>query len=444
MHVGWAAIFEPPQDRPAPSFEELRDHIASRLTRAPRYRQMLREVPLGLNAPVWVDDGAFDISKHVVLARSRSLTEVIDSCTSTPLPRGRPLWQICIAERLDDGRIGIVGKAHHCMADGIAAVELSSLLLDPDPDPPDPEPDRWVPQPPPRNRDLVARAVLDVARSELDLAAIPARIARSPSRALELASRARRATVALLRAARPAEEAPQLNPPISPLRHLALLERPIDDLVRIKRAFGVTLNDVMLAACAGGVRRFLRDHGDEPIRLKTMIPVNVRAPGEEGELGNQISFMFVDLPCDEPDPVRRLREVHAATSERKRSGDPEAANDVVRAIGFALTPLQRLISRMIASPRTFNLVISNIPGPDGELYMRGCRLAEAYPVVPIADRHALSIGVTTVGDGAYFGLYADRESLPDADALATAIDGAIDQLLELAPAGARDREPVFA
>jgi WS/DGAT/MGAT family acyltransferase len=218
----------------------------------------------------------------------------------------------------------------------------------------------------------------------------------------------------------------------------------MDDLVRIKEAFGVTLNDVILAASAGGVRAFLREHGEDPIRLKTMIPVNVRAPGEEGELGNQISFMFVDLPCDEPDPLRRLREIHATTSERKRTGDPEAANDVVRALGFALTPLQRVVSRLIASPRTFNLVVSNIPGPEGKLYMRGCRLAEAYPVVPITDRHALSIGVTTVGDGAFFGLYVDRRSLPDADRLAAGIDTAIEQLLELTPAAPAPREPVFA
>jgi hypothetical protein len=167
--------------------------------------------------------------------------------------------------------------------------------------------------------------------------------------------------------------------------------------------------------------------------------VNVRAPGEEGELGNQISFMFVDMPCDEPDPVRRLREIHATTSERKRTGDPEAANDVVRALGFALTPLQRVVSRVIASPRTFNLVVSNIPGPQEPLYMRGCRLREAYPVVPLADRHALSIGFTSVDGGAFFGVYADSDSVPDADRLAGDIGEALDELLALSPRAPRPR-----
>ena len=208
----------------------------------------------------------------------------------------------------------------------------------------------------------------------------------------------------------------------------------MDDLTRIKRTFGVKLNDVVLAASAGGVRAFLKKRGENPIRLKSMVPVNVRGSGEADQLGNRISFMFVDLPCDEPDPVRRLRQIHAATSDRKRAGKPEGADDVVRSLGFAPSPLQRVVSRLIASPRTFNLTVSNIPGPPEPLYMHGCPLVEAYPVVPIPERHALSIGLTTVGDGAFFGLYADPESLPEVDGLADEIDLAIDELAELSPA----------
>jgi diacylglycerol O-acyltransferase len=187
------------------------------------------------------------------------------------------------------------------------------------------------------------------------------------------------------------------------------------------------------------VREFLREQGERAIRLKTMVPVNVRGSEAADELGNRISFMFVDLPCDEPDAVRRLREIHMATSECKRNQEPEGADDVMRSLGFAPAPLQRLASRLIASPRAFNLTVSNIPGPREPLYMLGCELVEAYPVVPIADRHALSIGVTTVGDGAYFGVYADPESLPQGDRLAGAIDGSIDELIEAGSvAGAAD------
>jgi diacylglycerol O-acyltransferase / wax synthase len=188
----------------------------------------------------------------------------------------------------------------------------------------------------------------------------------------------------------------------------------------------------VLAVCCGGVREFLRGRGTRPIRVKTMVPVNVRGKGEAGELGNRISFMFVDLPCDEPDPVRRLREIHAATSARKRARKPEGADDVMRSIGLIPGPVQHLVSRLVASPRAFNLTVSNIPGPREQLYMRGCPLVESYPVVPIADRHALSIGMTTVRDGAFFGLYADRETLPEVDDLAIQVGRSIDVLLELA------------
>jgi len=368
---------------------------------------------------------------------------VVQECMSKPLARHRPLWQVYIADNLDDGRIGLVGKAHHCMVDGIAAVELGTLLLDPDPAAPSPKADRWTPQPCPSGSELVAHGLVDLARSQVNLAALPARVVRSPRRALELASRARRATAALLDAARPARPTRQLNRPISPLRHLGLLARPVDDLVRIKRAFGVKLNDVLLAACAGGVREFLMKGGEDPIRLKTMVPVNVRGSGEADRLGNQISFMFVDLPCNEPDAVRRLREIHAATSDRKRAGQPEGANDVVRSLSFAPSPVRSAVSRLIASPRTFNLTVSNIPGPLEPLYMRGCPLAEAYPVVPITERHALSIGVTTVGEGAFFGLYADPESFPEVDGLAHEIDLSIEELVELSPVG-EELEPILA
>lgn len=434
MHVGWASVFEPPEEG-RPSFEELRDHIARRIPRAPRYRQMIQPVPLGVNAPVWVDDERFDIARHVVRARSDDLDEVIASCMSAPLPHDRPLWQLCIAERLADGRVGVVGKAHHCMVDGIAAVELASLLLDPEREASAPEPDRWRPEPAPADANLLLAGVVDFIRDQLELATLPARVVNSPRRALGLVGRVPRVARALASSARPASLAGRLNQPISPARRLALLGRRMDDLVRIKDGFGVKLNDVLLAASAGGVRRFRRHHGEDPIPLKTMVPVSVRADDDAGALGNRISFMFVDLPCDEPDAARRLRRVHEETRARKRGGEPEGADDLLRSVSRAPSPVQGVVSRLVASPRAFNLTVSNIPGPRGAMYMCGCRLAEAYPVVPIADRHALSIGMTTLGDSAFFGLYADPQALPNIDQLATDIDAEIDELLELSEAG---------
>jgi hypothetical protein len=160
-----------------------------------------------------------------------------------------------------------------------------------------------------------------------------------------------------------------------------------------------------------------------------MVPVSVRGDGAAGELGNRISFVFVELPCDEPDPVRRLAQVKSAMDERKEAGEPEAAQMVLDAIAYAPRTVQRVVSRAAASARAFNLVVSNIPGPPVPLYMLGCKLEEVYPVVPLADEHAVSIGLTTVDDQAFFGVYADRESLPDADDLASAIAESVDELL---------------
>jgi diacylglycerol O-acyltransferase / wax synthase len=429
MHVGWAAVFDPPADRAAPSFEELRDHIRSRLGRAPRYRQLIRRVPLGLNSPVWTDDPAFDADRHVVPAASDRLSEIVEKSTSEPLPRDRPLWQMSIAPRLDDGRIGLVGKAHHCMVDGIAAVELGSLLLDSHPEPPPTELDEWNPRPLPVPARLVAEGMLDLARRPLELAGVAARIANSPGRLAEIADRAGQAVRAVIGTARPATPVEPLNIPNSPGRHLAQVSRPLDELRGIKTAFGTKLNDVILAASSGAMRRLLSRQGETPIALKAMVPVNVRDHGDAGELGNRISFIFVNLPCDEPDPARRLQRVHAETSQRKSAGEPQGADDVVRSVSLIPTPLQRPVSRFLASPRAFNLTVSNIPGPRERLYMRGCELKEAYPIVPLADRHALAIGVTNVGESLCFGLYSDRKSLPEADLLARDLHESIDELI---------------
>lgn len=442
MHVGWAAVFEPPEGESRPSFEDFLSHIAARLPRAPRYRQLLRTIPLEVNTPVWVDDGDFDVSRHVFEAGSERLSEVVDECMSEPLPRDRPLWQLHVAPRLEDGRIGLVGKTHHCMVDGLAAVELASLLLDPDPEPPEPEPDGWSARPAPGPTRLLLDGARDFARKELGLVGLPASLVRSPERLAGFARRGRQALGALAEATRPAARGSSLHAPISPLRHLGLLGRPLGELMGIKRAFGVTLNDVVLAACSGAMRRRQSDRGVEPRPLKTMVPVSLRPQDDTGSFGNRISFMFVDLPCDEPNPVRRLRAVHARARERKLSRQPEGLDAIVQSLSFAPQWIGQGVARLLTSPRTFNLVVSNIPGPRDPLYMRGCELVEGYPVVPIADRHALSIGFTTVRDGAFFGLYADRESLPDADGLAGYIGMELDALGERAAGRSGRFDPV--
>jgi WS/DGAT/MGAT family acyltransferase len=222
------------------------------------------------------------------------------------------------------------------------------------------------------------------------------------------------------------------NEPNSSRRHLASVQRPLGDLKRIKRRFDASINDVVLAVASGGVRSFLVGRGETPMSLKAMVPVSMRGADKTGELGNQISFIFVGLPCDEPDPVRRLRNLMGTMSDRKQRGEPEGAGAMLKMLAFAPRIVQHAISRAMASQRTFNLVVSNIPGPQEPVYMLGCELEEVYPVVPTPDDHAVSIGLTTIKDRAFFGIYADRQSLPDADLLARGIGESIDELLGLA------------
>jgi diacylglycerol O-acyltransferase len=430
MHVGWAATFRPPRGAPRPAYRQLRDHVAGRMGRAQRYRQRLAGVPLGLHDPVWVDDAHFDLDHHVRRAFCRDLGALADQVMSEPLRRDRPLWELWIADHLDDGRIGVVGKAHHAMVDGLAAVELAGLLLDAVPDPPAPEHDDWSPAEAPTGVRLLADAVVDRARDMLDIACTPLGLVRHPERTVAFAAGGLRTVRALGDSIRAATPRTTLNAPISPARHLARLRRPLADLSEVRRRHGGTLNDVVLAVAAGGMRRFLELRGDLPVALKAMIPVSVRNAVGPAELGNRISFVFVDLPCDEADPRRRLREVREQVGARKRAGNPEGARQLLAAVAYAPRLARAAVARLAASPRTFNLTVSNIPGPRDPLYMLGCELEEVFPVVPIADQHALSIGMTTIREQAFFGIYADCRSMPDADLLAECLDEAIDELLE--------------
>jgi diacylglycerol O-acyltransferase len=426
MHVGWVAVFSTPDDGRLPSFAEIRDHIARRLAYAPRYRQKLAEVPLGLAVPEWTDDRAFSVDRHVYWAPG-PLDDLVDEVMSIPLRRDRPLWEMWICEDAQAGRLAIVGKTHHCMVDGLAAVQLASLLLDPTREPADYEPDTWRAAPEPGEQALLARGLRDLLGQPLDLLNWSLSMASAPAPvAQQAAAGAMRVTRALGHLFR-AAPASVLNGEISPLRRLAWTRRPLADLRKIKRAYGTTVNDVILAAVAGGMRDYLMRRGEQPLPLKVMVPVSVRS--DDDVLGNHISFVFADLPCDEADPVGRLYQVHASMIRRKRDGEPEGADLVLKAAARTPVVVQQTLSRLLAGPRAFNLVVSNIPGPTVPMYMLGCPLQAAYPVVPLADNHAVSIGMLTVDDQACFGIYADRQALPDADMLARDIDGAIAELL---------------
>jgi diacylglycerol O-acyltransferase / wax synthase len=428
MHVGWVAMFGASADGLLPSFQELRDHIELRVGRAPRYRQKLASVPLGVHAPEWIDDPAFSVDRHVYWAPG-SLADLVDEVMSIPLRRDRPLWEMWICDDAPNQRLAIVGKSHHCMVDGLAAVELASLLLDPTPEPAAHEPQDagWRAEPELGRERMLARGLRDLLGQQLDLLQWPLRVASAPGPAArQTAAGAVRAVRALDQLLRPAP-ASVLNGEISALRRLAWAQRPLDDLRRIRHAYGTTINDVILAAVAGGIRAYLLRRGEQPAALKVMVPVNVRSPSDV--LGNHISFAFAELPCDEPDPITRLYQVHASMSRCKRDGEPEGSDLVLQAAALTPVTVQQALSRLFASPRAFNLVVSNIPGPTVPMYMLGCQLQAVYPMVPLADHHAVSVGMITVHDHACFGVYADRQALPDVDMLAQDIDDAVTELL---------------
>ena len=383
MHVGWAATFAPPTRGPRPRFEQLRDHVAGRMSRAPRYRQRLEPVPLGVHDPVWVDDEEFDVDRHVIPSTCGDLAKLTDRVLSRQLPRDRPLWEMWISDELDDGRIGVVGKAHHAMVDGVAAVELASLLLDPTPDTPPAADDDWAPRQPPSQGELLVDSVVDRARATLDVARLPLELARNSRRLPARAAHGLQTALALADSLRPAASGTGLNETISAERRLARVRRPLADLKRAKAPFGATVNDVVLTAAAGAIRSFQERRGRDAVALKAMVPVSYRAAGDGPELGNQISFVFVDLPCDEPDPAHGSRGCSRRSGARKRGGRPAGADRALKAAAYAPRPVRKALSHVVASPRTFNLVVSNIPGPSEPLFMLGCELEEVYPVVPL-------------------------------------------------------------
>jgi WS/DGAT/MGAT family acyltransferase len=427
MQVGWAAVFAPRADGTIPDFAAVRDHIDSRLARAPRYRQRLAQVPFGLDDPVWVDDVDFDIANHVLAADHTDFGELVDEVLSEPLRHGRPLWEMWIACNLPDGRIGVVGKAHHCLVDGLAAVELMALLLDFSTETEVDAPAPWTPAAGPGGLELVGEAIGHQLGQALDLARMPLGMVRDPGRMLELPGAAWRAARAIAHTALPLAPASRLNGDMSARRHLARLARPLEDLRVIKRRFGTTVNDVLLTASASALRKLMEERGEPLLEIKAMVPVSVEDAGERW--GNRIAFLFLGLPCAEADPVWRLRDIHVAMRSRKRDGEPQGADSLLGALSLAPRPVRRLASRALASPYVSNLTISNIPGPRMPVYLMGCEIEHAYPVVPLTDGHGISIGMTTVGDRAYFGVYAQAELAADADRLVLGIDEALEELL---------------
>ena len=429
MHVAWCASLKPPKGRPGPGLDALRTAVDARLERTPRFRRRLAFPPSGMGEPFWVDDEGFAIERHVTLLcdpderpDADRFAALADRALSEPLDRTRPLWRVYLVPKLADGTAGMVAKFHHALVDGKSAVEVALLLFDVTPDAePAPAPE-WRPEPEPGTARLAMGALAGSASESLRAARGLARMAGTPrSSGVRLYDSVRRAALTvgddLLRPA----PASYLNVPIGPRRTLVRHRAPLATVLAIKRAAGVTVNDVCLAVVAGALRETALARGDTPQPLKAMVPVSVRAEGEEAALGNRISLAFVDLPVNLSTPRARLAEVHRATTAFKESGRPAGAEAVFGALGMLPDALRTPAARMVGSARVYNLTVSNIPGPRFPLYVLGSELIEAYPVVPLAEKHALSIGIFGYRDHLHFGLYADPEAMPDVTSIPAAL-----------------------
>jgi diacylglycerol O-acyltransferase / wax synthase len=459
MHVGWSALFEPHLERDRPDLTSLRESILGRLHLAPRFRQRLAFPPTGFGEPFWVDDASFDISRHVLALSEEdepltlaSFASLTDAAFSVPLDRKRPLWQVLLAPRLEDGRAGMVAKLHHAMADGLAAVDFAVLLFDSSPDPVHAEPgEEWRPKPEPGRIELAVEAAAGTAGDMFAMARRAGTFALSPRRqATKLAETVGRVAAVVRDDMLSPAPSSTVNVPIGPQRTLV---RHRAEMAAIRRACRrprlaagaaperITVNDVYLAAVAGALRTVALRRGEPPQPLKVMVPVNLRDEEEHGgDGGNRIAFSFIELPVHVSTADARLLRVHEATLAFKRSERPAGSHAMLSAIGLLPDPLKSLAARFAASPRAYNVTISNIPGPRDPLYMLGARLEEAYPVVPLSEDHALSVGVFGYMDHAHFGFYADPRALPDVGDLSAAISAEIRALAGPPPR----RRPVAA
>jgi WS/DGAT/MGAT family acyltransferase len=427
MHVAWKGIFEPRDGEPL-GVEELRRSIVGRLQHAPRFRQRLAFTPGGFAEPVWVDDERFDIAEHVIalaepgqVLTRRRFDELCDAVLSLPLDRSRALWSLHVAPLLEDGSLGLVMKAHHAMVDGKSAVELALLLLDLSPDAPEAQADDWVPQPPPSSARLALDAMVDAGGESLRTAAGFARAVASP----RLAGTLRRAALAvgedLLRPA----PASYVNAPLTAQRILLHHTHAIEPLIEAKTRLGVTLNDIALTAVSGALRELATRAGETPRPLKAMVPVSTRAPEQAADLGNQISFVFVDLPVQMSSTADRLDAIRTATTRFKEQDRAAGGAAILGSLGAMPAPVKGAAARIAAAPRTYNLTVSNVPGPRIPVWLRGCELREAVPVIPLADGHALSIGIFSYADRITFGAYADPHALPQVAELPLALCAAV-------------------
>lgn len=437
MHVAGVLILE----APAGGVDALASLVEARLSLVPRYRQRVAEVPGHLADPVWVDDPEFDIAYHLRrngLPRpgtEAQLLDLVSRLASRPLDRRRPLWEAYLVEGLADGRVAVITKTHPALVDGLSAIDIGQVLLDVAPDSTAPEPVPWQPQRPPTGAELVWAALDGYVRRPT---AVVDGVRHAVTDVRSTAARVAGVTGGLLRTVRkallPAPHSP-LNAPVGRQRRVAIARADLDDVKTIRKVQGGTVNDVLLGIVTGALREWLLSRGEPVVggtSVRALVPVSMQA--DEALAGNRVTSHLVDLPVGEPNPRVRVSRLSYAMRDIADHGQSVGADSLIALTGFAPATLHALGARAARglSRRLFNLVITNVPGPQLPLYAAGARMLEVFPVVPLARGQGLSIGMTSYDGRVFFGLNAERDSVGDVDVLADLIEQEVAELVESA------------
>ena len=436
MHVGGIALFE----GDAPDYDDVLEMISRRLQHVPRFRQKLATIPLGLGRPVWVDDPHFHLEYHVrhtalpAPGSRAKLNSLVARVMSQQLDRAKPLWEIWFAEGLAGNRFALISKTHHSLVDGISGTDIMSVLLDPSPEAPEIERDDWHPGIEPSSDQLMVEALRERLTS-------PTEVMRSVQSAAGDPATFPGRLIGSLRALGEwlgsgfAAPASSLNRPIGPHRRFETVNVPLDDLKRIKNAFGGTVNDVVLTVVSGGLRRLLMGRGEpvDNLELRAMVPVSVRADHQRGSLGNLVANVWATLPIYEPDPLERLQVISESMTDLKSSGQAVGAQLLTSLGEFAPPTIVAQASRLVARQRAFNLVITNVPGPQIPLYTLGREMLEVYPVLPLSGNTTLGVALLSYNGSVGFGLLGDYETTEDIGELAEGIEKSVAELLAAIP-----------
>jgi WS/DGAT/MGAT family acyltransferase len=442
MHVAGCSVFT----GEAPSYDELVAAIESRLHLVPRYRQRLAFVPLNQGRPVWVDDPHFMVRYHVrhtALPRpggDAELKRLAGRVFSQALDRSRPLWELWLVEGLSGGRFAVLSKTHHALVDGISGVDIATVLFDASPEPlPAAPPDHeWVARPVPTPAQLLADALLERATVPAEVVRGVRATLRGPRTVATTVGRALGSVGALAWTGLQAAPPSPFNVRIGPHRRFTWVGADLGHFKAIKNSLGGTVNDVVLAAVAGALGSYLRIHGNatDDVELRAMVPVSIRADIERGALGNRVAAMWAALPVGITDPVARLHTISEEMREVKQSGQAVGAEILTGLSGFAPPTIMAQAARLQARQRLFNLVVTNVPGPQFPLYLLGRELQAIYPMVPLAENTALGIAILSYNGQLNFGLVADYDALSDVEVLADELRASIEELAAVAGAPA--------